>query len=280
MTLVYNNHTKAHVLLGNKIEALVGDNHEQHPLEVMNVVCAALRLNALILEHTAVQVAVKFMLIPKIDENLVRKYVELMSLLIEMFRKLCRPEKLVAQLLRHIAETLGTVKLSKKLKRRLNQSFVDDASPSKVARADGDADESIVGHENEIKKLPQHIDYFQLIRTAIEATINRNPGEMHTNVKPAASSNWSEIAFAFPPIVAAKYTRLMSGLVSKPSLVIWKTLVFALKDHVSALHDDVTNSENTIFLIEMACALLSQYFIGSRLAEQADKSWNAIESNR
>lgn len=270
--------TKAHVFLGTIIEALVYDNHEQYPLEVMNIVCAALRLNALILEHTAVQIAVKFMLIPKVDEKLCRKYEELMSLLIEMFRKLCRAEKLISQLIKNIWETLSTVKLSKKLKRRLNQSFVDDVSPSKVARSDVDfeADNCQV---KDNKKISPQIDYFDLIREDIESAIDRNI-ELRSNVKQPSSANWSEIAFAFPPFVAAKYTKLISGLVSKPSLVIWKTLIFSLKDYVNALHDDVTNSENTIFLIEMTCALLSQYFIGSRLAEHADKSWDSIESNR
>lgn len=274
---------KAHEFLGGKIEQLVRDHHEQLPLEVMNIVCATLRLNALILEHTAVPIAVKFMLIPKTDDKLGRKYEELMWLLIEMFRKLCRPEKLVAQLIKNVWETLSTVKLSKKLKRKLNQSFADDASPSKTARVDDDADDSNSQAQTSSESQPiQAIDYFELIRSAAASATatDKNLLELRLYNKQPTSSNWREIAFAFPPSVAAKYTKLISGLVSKPSLVIWKTLIFTLKDYVKELQSDSTNSEKTVFLIEMTSALLSQYFVGSRLAEQADKSWDAIEANR
>lgn len=267
------NNVKAHTFLGARIESLVTECHEQHQFEVMNLVCAALRLNALILEHSAVQIAVKFMLANKTEEKEWKKYEELMFQLIEMFRKLCRAEKLVSQLIKNLWEALATVKLSKKSKRSLNGSFVEGATPKKRSRKEG----TEAGIE---KTSTGETNYFQLLIKGVIST-NEKCSAVAPPVKTTPSTQtWNEIAFAFPPSVAADYTRLISGLVSKPSLVVWKTLIFTLKDFVMGLADDSKSTENSVFMIEFTCALLSQYFIGCRLAEQADKSWDAIEANR
>lgn len=272
------NGVKAYVFVGQKIEVLVNECYEEHPWEVMKVACAALHLNALILEHSAVSIAVKFMLIPKTDAKIWKQYEVLMYHLIEMFRKLSRPEKLVSQLIKNVWETLSTVKLSKKLKRKFDQSFLDETSPAKRIRSNsGDAVNSDTEANTE---MPATLSYFQLLKDSMVIATRTEYAHQRRSAKTPSTQNWSEIAFAFPPSVATCYTKLISGLVSKPSLVVWKTLLFTLKDYVTALADDVKNSENTVFLIELTCALLSQYFIGCRLAEQADKSWEAIENNR
>lgn len=271
---------KAHIFLGKHIESLVNECFEQLPFESMNVVCSSLRLNPLILEHTAVQISVKFMLIPKNDEHIWQKYEELMFLLIEMFRKLCRAEKLVAQLIKNTWETLNTVKLSKKLKRRLNQTFTDtDATPTKQVRNNDNIAESIQNSPSNATSL-DNVNYFELMKSAANISLENLLTVDRQISKEPSTQNWGEIAFAFPPSVAACFRKLISGLVSKPSLVVWKTLLFTLKDYISTLAEDGANNENTIFFIEMICALLSQYFCGSRLAEQADKSWMAIETIR
>ena len=89
---------------------------------------------------------------------------------------------------------------------------------------------------------------------------------------------WQNIEFAWPSSVSATFITFISGLVSTTSLVIWKTLLFILIDYVEVLKKGQTD-ENTLFLIEYTSALLCQYFTGSRLAEQCDKTWQLIEEH-
>lgn len=266
---------KAIAYLGKRIEAIVNEHHSAYMYEVLSLVCATLKLNPLILEHTACQIAVKFMVVAKTEEHVWRKYEELMFLLIEMYRKLSRAEKFVALLIRNLYETLASVKLSKKLKRSFNAEFVESVTPTKRAKADDSAVEVVESPKHDAK-----IDFVDLLIKNFDSD-----GDGEKGAKIAARTNatqcWNDIAFAFPPTISQTYTRFISGLISKPSLVVWKTLVFTLKDYVQQLHDsDGKSSENTIFLIEISSALLSQYFMGSRLAEQADKTWKSIEEHR
>lgn len=266
---------KAITYLGKRIEAIVNEHHSTHMYEVLSLVCATLRLNPLILEHTACQIAVKFMVVAKTEEHVWHEYEQLMFLLIEMYRKLSRAEKFIAQLIRNLYETLSSVKLSKKLKRSFNADFFESVTPTKRVKAD-DSEIGIV----ESLKSDAKIDFVDLLIKNFDAdTESVNEAKIATRAAPGQT--WNDIAFAFPPSFSQTYTRFISGLVSKPSLVVWKTLAFTLKDYTRQLHDnDGKSSENTVFLIEITSALLSQYFVGSRLAEQADKTWKSIEENR
>lgn len=267
---------KAITYLGKRIEAIVNEHQAAYMYEVLSLVCATLKLNPMILEHTACQIAVKFMVVAKTEEHVWRKYEQLMFLLIEMYRKLSRAEKFVAQLIRNLYETLTSVKLSKKLKRTFNADFVEPVvTPPKRIKADDSEIGVVESPKNDAK-----IDFVDLLIRNFDSDAD---GEKDAKItqRAVAAQSWNDIAFAFPPTISQTYTRFISGLISKPSLVVWKTLVFTLKDYVRQLHDsDGKCSENTIFLIEISSALLSQYFMGSRLAEQADKTWKSIEENR
>lgn len=266
---------KAVSYLGKRIEAIVNEHHSTYMYEVLCLVCATLKLNPLILEHTACQIAVKFMVVAKTEEHVWHKYEQLMFLLIEMYRKLSRAEKFIAQLIRNLHETLTTVKLSKKLKRSFNTDLVESATPTKRLKGNNKDIAAVEPLKNETK-----IDFVDLLIKNFDSDTDVD-NAVKTVTRTAAAQSWNDIAFAFPPTFSQTYTRFISGLISKPSLVVWKTLVFTLKDYVQQLHDsDGKSSENTIFLIEIISALLSQYFMGSRLAEQADKTWKSIEDNR
>lgn len=271
---------KAYVYLGKQIEYFVHSHHTNHVYEVLNMLCATLKLNPLILEYSVCQIAVKFMLLPKKTEAVWNKYEEFMFLLIEMYRKLSRAEKFISQLIKNLYETLATVKLSKKLKRSFNSSFVEgQATPSKKLKNAIDEEVSMdvtLAENNE----PEN-----RFVTLLEVNILSECENLATNSdwkrKIRNNQIWSDIAFAFTPAISSTYTRFISGLVSKPSLVVWKTLIFTLKDYVRQLKETESKcSENCVFLIEITSALLSQYFLGSRLAEQSDKTWDAIETNR
>lgn len=271
--------TKVVVYLGKQIEYFVDSYHTTHVYEVLNVLCATLKLNPMILENSVCQIAVKFMLLPKKNEAVWNKYEEFMFLLIEMYRKLSRAEKFISHLIRNLYETLATVKLSKKLKRSFNSSFVEGSTPSKKLK---NSVEEEVSMDVSVAEASEPENRFV---TLFEANILNECAHLATKAdwKRQIRNNqiWSDIAFAFTPAISGTYTRFISGLVSKPSLVVWKTLMFTLKDYVQQLKEaEGKCSENCVFLIEITSALLSQYFLGSRLAEQSDKSWDAIETNR
>lgn len=265
--------------LGKQVEHFVDSYHTTHVYEVLNMLCATLKLNQLILEHTVCQIAVKFMLLPKKNEAIWNKYEEFMFLLIEMYRKWSRAEKFIGQLIKNLYETVATVKLSKKLKRTFNSSFVEGSTPSKKLK---NATEEEVSMDISLAESNAPENRFV---TLFEKNILYECKHLATKSdwKHQIRNNqiWSDIAFAFTPAISSTYTRFISGLVSKPSLVVWKTLIFTLKDYVQQLKEaEGKCSENCVFLIEITSALLSQYFMGSRLAEHSDKSWDAIETNR
>lgn len=269
--------TKAVVYLGKQIEHFVNAYHTTHVYQVLNLLCAILKLNPLILEYSVCQIAVKFMLLAKKDESVWNKYEEFMFLVIEMYRRLSRAEKFISQLIKNLYETLSTVKLSKKLKRSFNSSFVEGSTPSKKAKTSTEDE----GMDTTVSEDAAPIDN-QFV-TMFEENILSECESLVTKAdwKRKTSQVWNDIAFAFSPAISSTYVRFISGLVSKPSLVVWKTLIFTLKDYVKQLNEaDGKCSENCVFLVEITSALLSQYFMGSRLAEQSDKSWDAIDTNR
>ncbi|XP_031625322.1 uncharacterized protein LOC116342004 [Contarinia nasturtii] len=270
---------RAATYLGHQIEFFFNSYHTNHTYEVLNLLCATLKLDPLILEYSVCQIAVKFMLLPKKDESIWNKYEEFMFLMIEMYRKMSRSEKFISQLIKNLYETVSKVKLSKKLKRSFNSSFVEGSTPSKKLKNSVDDDISMDGSviERSVSENRYVTMFEENILTECENLVTKSVWKQNIQ----NSQIWSDIAFAFTPAISSTYTRFISNLVSRPSLVVWKTLNFTLKDYVQQLKDaDGKCSENCIFLIEITCALLSQYFMGSRLAEQSDKSWNEIEANR
>lgn len=272
--------TKCILYLGKCIENAVNEQYTYYVYETLCVVCATLKLNPMILEHSACQIAVKFMLLAKTEETIWRKYEEMMSLLIEMYRKLSRAEKFISQLLKHLHETLSSMKLSKKLKRSFNASFTTDTvaihSPRK--RNKNSVSEELEIDLSNVSLIGDSVDYLELIYNNFGES---NDSVVSDNNERNVTTNYNDILFAFPPSFSRNYTRFISGLVSKPSLVVWKTLIFTLKDYVAQLNSaDGKSTENSMFLIEITSALLSQYFAGNRLTEQADKSWKSIDENR
>lgn len=267
---------KAFVYLGKHIEQLVNLYHTTFVYEVLNLLCAALKLDPLILEHSVCSIAVKFMIIAKVGENVWSKYEEFMSLTIEMYRKLSRAEKFISQLIKNLYETLSKIKLSKKLKRTFDSSFVEGATPSKKLKKSNEE-----GVEVEIVSTESTEDhYIKLLEKNILSECDGFNTKIQRISKNRSTTLWNDISFALSPAISIAYTRFISGLISKPSLVVWKTLIFTIKDYVQELKDNEgKHTENSIFLIEVTSALLSQYFMGTRLAEQSDKIWDSIETN-
>lgn len=273
---------KANVYLCKQIEYFVYAHYSGHMCEVLNLLCAVMKLDSMILEHSICQIAVKFMLVAKKEESVWNKYEEFMFLMIEMYRKLARAEKFISQLTKNLNETLLTMKLSKKLKRSFNNSFIEGSTPAKKLKSSGQDDNSKEMGIDEIAASHPDDPYVKLFEENILQECDRLATKLDWRRNVIGQNYiWSDIAFAFSPAICSAYTRFIGGLVSKPSLVVWKTLIFTLKDYVQQLKEsDGKCTENCTFLIEITSALLSHYFMGCRLAEQSDKIWDAIEKNR
>lgn len=78
---------KAITYLAERIEAFVNEHQAAYMYEVLSLVCATLKYNPLILEQTACQIAVKFMVVANTKEHIWPKCEQVMFLLIEIYRK-------------------------------------------------------------------------------------------------------------------------------------------------------------------------------------------------
>lgn len=270
---------RAHYYLGIRMESIVNSYYTTHPYEVLNLLCAIIKLDPLIVEFSVCKIAVKFMLIAKTEETVWTKYEEFMFLVIEMYRKLSRAEKFISQLIKNLYETLSTMKLSKKLKRSCNNSIAESSTPQKKLKKS--TDESISMDTSSAKLTTSGVNENVVLLEQAIIKECESMSKFNVQTKNRNTQIWSDIAFAFSPAISNTYTRFISGLVTKPSLVVWKSLIFTLKDYIQQLSESNGKcSENCIFLIEITSALLSQYFMGSRVAEQSDKSWDLIDTNR
>lgn len=255
---------KALIYFGKQVQELVEANFETSLSDSLRLLIAALELDPMLLEHSLFPIFVKCMLTRK-DDAALELYKEFSCLIIDIYRRLSRAEKFVSQLYRSLWERLSSFKLSKKIKRK---SMVTDGAHTKKAKGiDGEA--TLNGEtctENQASK------YLKLLQEAFSKskTAETSTGE---------ADIWSDIAFAWPVQVGDAFAKLISGLVSKPSLVVWKTLVFTLTDFIHLVRDGNID-ENTVFVVELISAMMCQYFAGCRLAEHSDQSWDFIEENR
>ncbi|ALC48696.1 CG18273, partial [Drosophila busckii] len=228
-------------LLSAQLLRLAREQREQHLREVLLLLCTALRLNPLLLEAHVYQLTVWLLTAHKRTPEELQLYAEYLVLLLDMFRRLSRAERFVMQLLKWLKEWLS--------KYALNESS------SKRSKLETEPEQ----------ELDENFMYVQLMYqahvTATTTTVN------------LLDSSSERLAQQWPSSSAgAAFTRLISQLMSKPSLVIWKMLLHNLADLLQpAATDDATPRvlpENLDFALEFQAALLCQYLQGTRLAEQ------------
>lgn len=266
------NETKAIVYIGKNIENLTVT--EQNLYEVLSVLCASIKLNPMMLEQSIIPIVVKCMLHRK-EEKTMKLLERFLMLVIDMYRRLNRSEKFVSNFVRSMWQKLSEFKLSKKFKRKIGTVDVEE-SPKKLRLDSVGNASSVIALNGDVKDDINRSQWFlQLIKQQFEPadvkTLNSNFNE--------PTFEWKNIQFAWPNRVGEAFSRFISGLVSKPSLVVWKTLIFTLTDYIKLLKEG-DFSENTLFLVDWASAMLCQYFDGCRLAEQSDKTWEMIDINR
>ncbi|XP_039959602.1 uncharacterized protein LOC126759149 [Bactrocera neohumeralis] len=259
------NQPPALTYLGEELFKCIQQGKQDYLREVLMLLCAALRLNPLILEQDIFQITTWMIVAEKKDQEEQILFGDYLVSLMDMFRRLSRAEKLVFNMLKSLKEWLNKFeivtnkKTEKTLKRKSRGGDENTTKKSKPHRAELDTD----------------IDYLHIIFE-----------EFHNVSTEINSESNNEVEHSFPYLRAAwpsksvgvAFSKLITGLVSKPSLVIWKSLLYSLRELLKNLHDKtgVRYEENNQFLLDLHAALLCQYFAGSRLAEQYDKFSNEI----
>lgn len=273
---------KAIAFIGKHLETIFDGFHETAFGETINLVIATLTANPMILEHALVKITVKCMLMPKNDSPTMTRFTQMMQLVIDVYRRLSRAQKFVAHLIRSVFEELATVTLSRKLKRKA--TVIRSSSRKKMKLDEGKVNGDCVQHDDQNgDDLASHPSYLDMLLDKVQPP---PPTEMITSDTLSVAMKIDEtldhcpgIEFAWPIDVGRSFSNFISSLVSKPSLVVCKTLIFTLNDYIGLLKEG-RNDENTMFLIEFASALMCQYFSGTRLAEHTEKQSEAIETNR
>lgn len=268
--------TKATEYIGKNIESL--NIIESNLYEVLLVLCAAIELNPMMLEHSIIPLVVKCMLYRK-DDRTVLIFERFLTLVIDMYRRLSRSEKFMSNLIRTMWQKLADFKLSKKFKRKIGNVDGNASVAESPKRLKLESVGSVSAASAFNDSVNDEVNRSQLFLHLLSEQFDAMDAETGTSIINEQSVQWKNIQFAWPNRVGEAFSKFISGLVSKPSLVVWKTLIFTMTDYIKLIKDgDV--SENTLFLIDWTSALLCQYFHGCRLAEQSDKTWETIDNNR
>ncbi|KNC22887.1 hypothetical protein FF38_08796 [Lucilia cuprina] len=256
--------------LGVQILSAVKARKETHFKEVLMLLCAALRLNPLILEQNVFEITAWMILSPKSgDKEEQELFEEYLVLLMDMFRRLSRAEKFVSNLLKALKENLKNTDLSSNKKRKAKMELETLQKKKKKLADNTNTEEHVEDFSKYLSILFQ--DFF---KPSITKTFNYNN-------KLSANASFTKLQNYWPSNpVGLSFSKIITGLVSKPSLTIWKSLLYALKDLIESLKTKEQISENSLFLLDFQAALLAQYFAGCKLAEQSDKFLSELQQQR
>ncbi|XP_055376248.1 uncharacterized protein LOC129608632 [Condylostylus longicornis] len=245
----------------NQIQNIVKVYVNQNIKEVMWLLTCTIELNPLILEYSIFELAAKIITSPKTNLQEQQMYDYFMKILFEMFRKLNRPEKYVANLLKALEEHLKQNHILKQKRKNLESEESPRKKP-KLNLSDFASDDEF---------------YFNIIIKSLEVTY-QNSTEIYMN----HHESFKEIAFAWNTITGREFAKFISSLVSKPSLIIWKTALYNLENVIKNISDHCFKSEpneTILFSLDFSSALLSQYFTGSKIIEHYDIYSFEIENN-
>ncbi|XP_016948646.1 uncharacterized protein LOC108023566 [Drosophila biarmipes] len=217
---------------------LVRQYKKSHLKEILCLLCSALRLNPLLLEQSVYQITVWLLTIAKETAEEEELYSEYLVLLLDMFRRLSRAERFIMNLLKALKEWLGKYPLEithkEAKKRRLQETSLEDKE----------------------KQAEKHFLSLIFTRAPLAAA-------------PSANDAFKQLSQTWPSHSAGvAFTRLVSNLMTKPSLVIWKTLLHSFVELLEEDQPQGVRPENLDFARELHAALLCQYLNGTRLAEQ------------
>lgn len=255
--------------LGKHVFNVVKNHKDFYLKEVLMLLCAALRLNPLILEENVFKITAWMILAPKTEDKHERElFEEYLVLLMDMFRRLSRAEKFVTHLLKTLNSTLKHYDLSLNKKRKSKLNIDDTPAKKKLKLTKETIFEGKEDFSRYLKILFQ--DFFK--PTAMKSFTESQ--------KLTASLSFPKLQNHWPSdTVGLAFSKLITGLVSKPSLTIWKSLLYALKELIELLRNQEIH-ENNLFQLDFHSALLSQYFAGCKLVEQSDKFSEELKQQR
>uniref|UniRef100_A0A1A9Z4Q4 Urb2 domain-containing protein n=1 Tax=Glossina pallidipes TaxID=7398 RepID=A0A1A9Z4Q4_GLOPL len=253
------------------VELYNGIKHyaDTHTLEVLLLLRAALRLNPLLLEQNVFELTACIMLAPKSNDcEEKHSFEEYLVLLMDIFRRLSRAEKFVANLLKAIKERVALIEFNSV---KVIKAKSPDRMPSPAKKK---------------KKKLFYIDEKDVqicLRMMFNHIFKPLDKSQHEPVAAiiSTSQTFAKLQNFWPSQSAgAAFSKLITSLMSKPSLVIWKTLLYSLKDVLEISAANLDLDEKTLFLFDFHAALLSQYFAGCKLMEQYETHLDAISSQR
>ncbi|XP_016971868.1 uncharacterized protein LOC108039383 [Drosophila rhopaloa] len=225
--------------VSEQLPLLVRQYKKTHLKEVLILLCSALRLNPLLLEQSVYQITVWLLTAPKENPEEEQLYSEYLILLLDMFRRLNRAERFIMNLLKALKEWLGKFALDVPHKDAKKRRLQDN--------------ETVDNEEQQTEKR-----FLSLIFKGTSST-----------TVPSANDAFKQLTQTWPSHSAGvAFTRLVSNLMTKPSLVIWKTLLFSFVELLEKDQPQGVLAENLDFARELHAALLCQYLNGTRLAEQ------------
>ncbi|KAH8345015.1 hypothetical protein KR059_000600, partial [Drosophila kikkawai] len=241
--LVNNGKRNAFDFLADKLLQLAREHRKTHLKELLVLLCAALRLNPMLLEQSVYQITVWLLTAPKQTAEEEELYSEYLVLLLDMFRRLSRAERFVMNLLKSLREWLAVYQLPNpsQKRRRLN---------SESAQADDDEGQQ----------------YLRGIFAGSAPAVQASSNDAFKQLSQTWPSHSAGVAF----------TRLISHLMTKPSLVIWRTLLHSFGELLQE-EQEQTLPGNLDFARELHAALLCQYLSGTRLAEQLHLHQTEVE---
>lgn len=242
--------------LAHSVMKIVGFYRKKHFAAVLRLLCVALRLNPLILEPNVYQITVWMLTANKQNDTELRMYSDYLVLLLDMFRRLSRAERFVMQLLKSLREWLQQFKLA-----------VGAGGTAKRSRKEED--------EPQLEPDDCKLDaYVQLIyKSHLGAAESAQQSVVTCFSRDPLAQSWPT------QTAGAAFTRLISHLMSKPSMVIWKMLLHSFAELLEPETKAVLPA-NLNYTIELQATLLSQYLLGTRLAEQVQQFETELQQQR
>lgn len=241
------------IYVSKELIGLVRNNRDQQLGKVLQLLCAALRLNPLLVEPNVYQFTIWMMCAIKRNDLELQLYSDYLVLLLDMCRRMSRTERFVMNVLKSLREWLHKYELP-------------NWETGKRSRQEPQQTET----ETETAKEQQQVDsYVQLL-------FKQNCNS-HSNV---IGYSTDALAQTWPSATAgAAFIRLISQLMSKPSIVIWKSILHSFAELLEPNTKAVLPC-NLNFAIELQATLLSQYLLGTRLVEHVQQHHLEVEQQR
>lgn len=222
LNVQYDENTTVVQYLSEKICQLFNTHYKQYFEEILQLICTALSLNAIILEKHI------YSFLAKVLSGQVKndKVNVLLKLFLDTVKKLNRSEKFVKNIVKAIQLELE------------QQVEEDNIEPmSKKPRLE---------EEEKSKYLDRILD------------------STFKNYVVKSSADF-------------EFSSLVVNLVTKPSIIIWKSLIFCFHDIFESLNKNI--SRKNIFLLDFVTKLWCEYFEGTKIIEQFDRFENEIQDN-